>query len=77
MIRCWEFEPDGRPSFASLVDTLSWYLEAMADYMDLGSSTSKSLEGKETVVNTGILELQSNFSEKESFKSPDTSVSEV
>ena len=77
MIRCWEFEPDGRPSFASLVDTLSWYLEAMADYMDLGSSTSKSLEGNETVVNTGILELQSNFSEKESFKSPDTSVSEV
>ena len=77
MIRCWEFEPDGRPSFTSLVDTLSWYLEAMADYMDLGSSTSKSLEGNETVVNTGILELQSNFSEKESFKSPDTSVSEV
>ena len=79
MMRCWEFEPDGRPSFASLVDTLSWYLEAMASYMDLGSSISKSLEGNESVVmiNTGI-ELQSeNFLEKESFKSPEEDTSNV
>ena len=34
MLRCWEFDPDMRPSFSSLVDSLSSSLAAMADYMD-------------------------------------------
>ena len=44
MMSCWEYEPDERPSFSALVDSLSQYLETMAEYMDVGGSLSKSLE---------------------------------
>lgn len=39
---CWEYEPNDRPLFSSLVDSLSLYLETMAEYMDIGGSRLKS-----------------------------------
>ena len=50
MMSCWEYEPDERPSFSTLVDSLSQYLETMAEYMDVGGSLSKSLKARETAI---------------------------
>ena len=38
MLQCWEFEAKNRPTFSSLVSSLSRSLEAMADYMDVSST---------------------------------------
>ena len=44
MLRCWESEPERRPTFSSIVDTLSRFLAAMVDYMDIGTFAGKSDE---------------------------------
>lgn len=41
MLKCWELEPELRPSFISLVNTLSHFLETMVDYMDIGAFASE------------------------------------
>ena len=37
MLQCWEFEADTRPTFSAIVETLSQFLEAMVEYMDIGA----------------------------------------
>ena len=37
MLQCWELEPDLRPSFSNLVESVSNILENMAGYMDIGA----------------------------------------
>ena len=37
---CWEMEPDERPSFSTLVNTLSKSLENQAGYVHVGAFTS-------------------------------------
>ena len=37
MMWCWEIEPDKRPSFSTLVKTLSKSLEKMAGYLPIGA----------------------------------------
>ena len=37
MMWCWEMEPDKRPSFSALVQTLSKSLEVMAGYLHIGA----------------------------------------
>ena len=39
MLNCWEMEPDNRPNFSSIVNSLSESLEEMADYYNLGAFT--------------------------------------
>ena len=39
MLQCWELEPDLRPSFSNLVESVSNILENMAGYMDIGAFT--------------------------------------
>ena len=71
MLRCWEFDPDMRPSFSSLVDSLSSSLAAMADYMDsdvFGGNLSSQPEATETSGHpkSGAIVLKNiNFLEKE------------
>ena len=36
MKKCWEMEPDNRPSFKELYTTTSQYIEQIAGYLDLG-----------------------------------------
>ena len=40
MRRCWEIEPDKRPSFSTLVNTLSRSLEKQAGYLRVGAFTT-------------------------------------
>lgn len=42
MLQCWKFEPERRPTFSSIVDTLSHLLEALVDYMDISTFAGKS-----------------------------------
>ena len=37
MMWCWEIEPGNRPSFSTLVQTLSKSLEKMAGYLPVGA----------------------------------------
>ena len=37
MLRCWELEPEGRPTFSDIVISLSESLETMADYLDISA----------------------------------------
>ena len=39
MMQCWDIEAHNRPSFSSLVGSLTIKLEAMADYLRLGTTT--------------------------------------
>jgi hypothetical protein len=34
MVKCWSLEPEDRPSFANLVETLSTTLFTMSDYTE-------------------------------------------
>ena len=40
MQQCWEMEPDKRPSFSTLVNTLSKSLEKQAGYLRVGAFTT-------------------------------------
>ena len=37
MHQCWSEEPENRPSFSQLVESLSRSLEEMADYLHIGA----------------------------------------
>ena len=37
MLQCWKLQPDERPSFSDLVNSLSQSIEAMAGYMDVSA----------------------------------------
>ena len=37
MHQCWELEPEKRPSFSSLVKSLSKFLERIAGYVDFST----------------------------------------
>ena len=37
MHQCWSGEPEHRPSFSQLVESLSSSLEGMAGYVDIGA----------------------------------------
>ena len=44
MMWCWEMEPDKRPSFSTLVQTLTKSLEKMAGYLHIGAFTDLNEE---------------------------------
>ena len=57
MIQCWEFEPEMRPTFSSIVECLSSLLEAAADYMETDPNKCNSTEsGDESIISAMILE---------------------
>lgn len=35
MIKCWEYEPDDRPSFKELHNSISGYVKMIAGYLDM------------------------------------------
>ena len=42
MLQCWELEPEKRPSFSSLVKSLSKFLESIAGYVDFSTVGAKN-----------------------------------
>lgn len=64
MIQCWEFQPEMRPTFSSIVELLSSLLEAAADYMETGPNNHKSTQSSDEYTlgalileNTDVLEV--------------------
>ena len=43
MQQCWSGEPEHRPSFSQLVESLSNSLEAMAGYVHIGAFGTRTL----------------------------------
>ena len=37
MKQCWTFEPEGRPTFSQIVESLTQVLESMAGYLEVGA----------------------------------------
>ena len=56
MLWCWEMEPDKRPSFSTLVQTLSKTLEKMAGYLPVGAFAGLNEENV-CYVHIGALKL--------------------
>ena len=56
MMWCWEMEPDKRPSFYTLVQTLSKSLEKMAGYLPVGTYAGLNEENT-CYVHIGALKL--------------------
>lgn len=56
MLWCWEMEPSKRPSFSTLVQTLSKSLEKMAGYLPVGAFAGVNEENA-CYVHVGALKL--------------------
>ena len=56
MMWCWEMEPGKRPSFSTLVQTLSKSLEKMAGYLPVGAFAGLNEENT-CYVHIGALKL--------------------
>ena len=52
MMWCWEMEQDKRPSFSTLVQTLTKSLEDMAGYLHVGAFTD--LNGENTQIGATV-----------------------
>ena len=66
MMQCWELDPDKRPSFSSLVDSLSQSLQGMANYMDIANSLSTSTDSEKLATNPDKESLVTNSVDKPS-----------
>ena len=50
MMKCWEMEPDNRPSFSELQANTATYLEKIANYLEIGFNPFVKVEQCETIV---------------------------
>ena len=76
MQQCWLLEPDSRPTFAEVVDSLSKTLEGMADYVHIsafGMETSDiTLDSQEVDASSDAL-INSKKTKASSFSLSDSS----
>ena len=68
MLQCWEFEPQERPTFAAIVESLCHFLETMVDYMDIGGFSGSNGEGGYTESLTTGVELTDSKDNNTMFK---------
>ena len=58
MLKCWELDPETRPTFSMLVKSLSKFLDSMAGYMDV--SNIKGEDYSESIFSTSKEPIISN-----------------
>ena len=49
MKKCWEMEPEKRPTFSELYANITKYIERIAGYLDLGFNPFPGVGGGETI----------------------------
>ena len=48
MIKCWEYEPEKRPSFKELQRSTSNYIKSIAGYLEMSFCTTEGIERNTT-----------------------------
>ena len=58
MKKCWEMEPEKRPTFSKLYANTTKYIERIAGYLDLGFNPFPGVERGETIAENNVEEKE-------------------
>ena len=58
MLRCWDADPEQRPTFTQLVTTITSVLDPLADYLDVTTFVTGEQEAETAIIEFQVAEKQ-------------------